>query len=157
MPDTVTSLFGPSRSLSTARIVTTPVLAVSPAAIVSVLFALAAKSDESAFVPAAALTVIVVAAPDLSLMSARTVVYVKPVPPSQIVERPSDNVTVGAASSSVIVPVPVAVAIVAFVGALSRTITVSFGSSSPSPFTVTSKVVSVSPAAIVRIASPKVA
>ena len=156
-PDTITCLLGPSRSLSTAVTVTTPVLAVSPAAIVSVLFVLTVKSVEAAFVPGAALTVTVVAALELWLRSARTVVCVNPVPPSRTVVRPSDSVTVGAGSSSVIVPVPVAVPIVAFVGWLSRTITVSFGSSRPSPFTVTAKLFTVSPAAIVKVVSEKVA
>ena len=157
VPVTVTCLFGPSTTLSTARNSTVPVLAVSPAAIVSVLFALSVKSAESAFVPGAALTVTVVAAPDLSLRSARTVVYVNPVPPSRTVERPTAKLTVGAASSSVIVPVPVPVAIVAFVGELNSTTTVSLGSSRPSPFTVTAKLFSVSPAANVKVVSEKVA
>ena len=67
--------------------------------------------------------------------------------------RDSASVTLGAASSSVMVPVPVpAVADTAALDApLSATRTVSFGSSVVSPVTDTEKVLPVSPAAKVSV------
>ena len=84
------------------------------------------------------------------LRTADTVV----VPPfSGIEASATDSVTVGAASSSVIVPVPDAVPIVAFTAPLSDTTTVSSGSSVVSPVTDTVIVLLVSPAAKVSVSA----
>ena len=95
-----------------------------------------------------AVTVTVVAALDECDNVAVTVVE----PPfSGIEEDASDNATVGAASSSVIVPVPSAAPSVAFVGPLSATFTVSSGSSMASPVTITETAPPVTPAAMVSV------
>ena len=104
VPDTVRLLFGSSRSLSTAVTVTTPVLAVSPAAIASVLFALTAKSPASAPAPAANATVTVVARTDAGLIVAVTVAALF-APLSSTVVRDNTSFTFGVASSSWIVSV----------------------------------------------------
>ena len=74
-------------------------------------------------------------------------------PFSAIEESASVSVTAGASSSSVIVPVPVAApsGIVAFDGALSVTFTVSSGSWTSSPVTVTAIVLLVSSVAKVSV------
>ena len=74
-------------------------------------------------------------------------------PLSEIELRDSASVTVGVASSSLIVPVPVPAVLdtVAFVAPLRATTTVSFGSSVVSPRTDTVTVLLVSPAANVSI------
>ncbi len=64
MAETVTVLLGASTSLSTAVIVTVPVLVVAPAAIVRVV-PVRVKSPEAVFAPAAAATVRVTATFDL--------------------------------------------------------------------------------------------
>ena len=145
-PDTVTLLFAATCVLSTAVTVTTPVLLVEPAAIVSVRLLLSEKSPLTAFVLAVADTVTVVAALDAWLKRAVTAVEFV-VPLSAIALRDSASVTVGAASSSVIVPVPDAVEMLVFVGLLRVTTTVSFGSSVVSPRTDTVTALLVSPAA----------
>ena len=102
IPDTVTSLFGASTALFTAVIVTVPVLAIEPAAIVSVLLVESVKSPETAGFTAAADTVTVTAALDAALRLAVTVLD----PPfSEIDEGLSARLTVGVSSSSVIVSV----------------------------------------------------
>ena len=72
-------------------------------------------------------------------------------PLSAMEGRDRARVTVGFASSSVIVPVPVAVPMVAFVAPLNSTATVSFGSLVVSPVTETVMVLPVSPAPKVRV------
>ena len=152
VPDTVTLLSGSSRVLSTAVIVTVPLLLVLPATMVSVGLALRLKSPFAVFAPAAAATVMVVAADDARSSVAVTVAELV-APLSAIEVRDSARVTVGASSSSVIVPVPVPAVLdtVAFVGLLRATTTVSFGSSVVSPRTDTVTVLLVSPAAKVSV------
>ena len=116
------------------------------------MFELSSKSPAAAFVPAAADTVTVVAAPDAASSSAVTVADVC-VPLSSIVVRDRISVTAGASSSSVIVPVPVSIEIVPLVARFSATTSVSSGSSVASPCTITSKLFSVSPASNVKVAS----
>ena len=100
--DTVTVLFAVETELSTAVIVTVPVLDVLPAAIVSVLFADRLKSPDTAGLTALAETVTVTAALDVPDSVAVTVLE----PPlSEIEVGLSDSVTVGAPSSSVMVSV----------------------------------------------------
>ena len=74
-------------------------------------------------------------------------------PASAIDDAATASVTPGAASSSVIVPVPVPAVLdtTAFTGPLSPTVTVSSGSSVPSPVTVTATVLLVSPAVNVSV------
>ena len=101
-PDTVTVLFGASTELPTAVIVTVPVLAVLPAAIVSVVLFVIVKSLFVAGLTALAETVTVTAALDACDSAAVTVL----VPPlSEIEDGFSDSVTVGTPSSSVMVSV----------------------------------------------------
>ena len=71
-PDTVTSLFGASTSLSFAAIVTVPVLVVVPAAIVSFRFVVSVKSPSTAGLTGAADTVTVTASLTASLSVAVT-------------------------------------------------------------------------------------
>ena len=147
--DTVTDLSSAaSTSSSTAVTVTTPPLAVVPAATVSVALPLDVKSVAAVCDPAAADTVIVVTALE-ACESAAVTVATPPFP--EIESDDSFSVTEGAASSSRIAPVPVAVPSVAFTGPLSATATVSSGSSTPSPVTVTARVLLVSPAANVSV------
>ena len=143
VPDTVASPSGASTASSSAVIVTTPTLAVCPAAMVSAAFALSVTSPEAD-------TVIVVASLDAPLSLAVTVVTL-PAPLSSMRADDSTSLAVGVASSSVIVPVPVAVPSVALFGLLSVTLTVSSGSSTSSPVTVTRTVLLVSPAAKVNV------
>ena len=146
VPDTVMLLFGSSRALSTALMVTVPVLDCCSAAIVRTLLALREKSEESALVPAVAPIVTVVVSPDRASSEAVTVVEVV-APLSAMEELPRARVTAGVGSSSVIVPVAVVAARVAPCGLLRVRMIVSFASSRVSPFTVTVIVVVVSPAA----------
>ena len=74
LPDTVTALSAELTELSTAVIVTVPVLVVAPAAIVSTGLLLNVKSPATAFAPGVAETVIVVAAVDARVKVAVTVV-----------------------------------------------------------------------------------
>ena len=151
-PDTVTLLSASSRVLSTAVTVTVPLLLVLPAAMVSVVLLFSLKSPFAVFAPAAAETVTVVCWLDARSRLAVTVAELV-APLSAIELRDSARVTVGVASSSVIVPVPLpAVAdTVAFAAPLRATTTVSFGSSVVSPRTVTVTVLLVSPAANVSV------
>ena len=105
-PDTVaeivTCLSEVPTSLSTAVMVTVPLLVCEPAAMVSVLFVLRLKSDEVAGDTAVAATVRVTAWLDTALSVAVTLL----VPPfSEIEDELKDSDTVGAPSSSVIVRV----------------------------------------------------
>ena len=143
VPDTVAAPSGASTASSSAVIVTTPTLAVWPAAMVSAAFALSVTSPEAD-------TVIVVASLDAPLSVAVTVVTL-PAPLSSMRADDSTSLAVGVASSSVIVPVPVAVPSVALFGLLSVTLTVSSVSSTSSPVTVTRTVLLVSPAAKVNV------
>ena len=103
--DTVTALSGSSVELSFAVTVTTPVLAVSPAAMVSVV-PVCVKSPESACVPATADTVRVTASLDARSSVAVTVLALS-APLSLMVSgfdgsgSDSTSVTVGGPSSSV--------------------------------------------------------
>ena len=148
-PDTVTLLVGWSVALSTAVIVTVPVLEVAPAAIRSSVFELSRKSEAAVFVPAAADTVTTVSRPVTRSSAAVTVLPSRP--PSAMESGDSESVTVAASSSSVIVPEADAVEIVAFTGSLSSRTTVSFVSSVSSPVTETVTVLLVSPAAKVSV------
>ena len=150
LPDTVTDLSNSASALSTAAIVTVPLLVIAPAAMVSFLFVLRVKSPASALVPAAAETVTVVAAPTARDNVAVTVA-VLPVPFSSMVEGVSVSVEVAEKSSSRIVPVPVDGPSTALTGSARTTSTVSFGSSVPSPVTETLTLPLVSPAAMVRM------
>ena len=152
VPVTTTVLFASSRLLFTAVTVTVPVLLVCPAAIVSIGLALRRKSPPTVSVPAVAPTVTVVAALDRWSSVAVTVLTL-PGPLSVIALGTTASVTVGAASSSMIVPVPLAPpsASVAFPGLLSVTMTGSSGSSVVSPVTATAMVRLVSPAANVSV------
>ena len=100
--DTVTDLSAVSLLLSTAVIVTVPVLVVAPAAIVSVLFALRVKSAATAGDTGAADTVRVVAA-----LEARLSVAVTVLTPafSPMAAGLSTSVAVGVSSSSFTVTV----------------------------------------------------
>ena len=149
-PDTVTVLFGASTELSTAVIVTVPVLAVLPAAIVSVVFVDRLKSPATAGLTALADTVTVTAALDACDSAAVTVLD----PPlSDIEDGLSDSDTVGTPSSSVMVSVwfegPVTVAPLAE----PETVTVLFAASTelPTAVIVTVPVLAVLPAAIVSV------
>ena len=149
-PDTVTVLFGASTLLLVAVIVTVPVLAVEPAAIVRTLLFVIVKSLLVAGLTAVAETVTVTAALDACDSSAVTVL----VPPfSEIEAELSSSVTVGVPSSSVMVSVwfegPVTVAPVAD----PDTVTVLFGASTLllTAVIVTVPVLAVEPAAIVSL------
>ena len=100
--DTVTDLSGASTALSTALILTVLVLVVAPAAIVSVSFALSVKSEATAGDTAVADTTSVTFSVDTPLSVAVTVVES---PFSEIEAGLSTSVTVGVASSSLIVRV----------------------------------------------------
>ena len=102
MADTVTDLSGASTALFTALIFTVRVLVVAPAAIVSVSFVLSVKSPATAGETAAADTTSVTFSLDTPLSVAVTVVES---PFSPIEAGLSTRVTVGVASSSVIVRV----------------------------------------------------
>ena len=102
MPETVTDLFPEWTSLPFAVTVTSPALAVLPAAMVSVFAAERSKSAATAPVPATAPTVTTTASLDLPDSVAVTVVSP---PVSEIDEDDSARVTVGKVSSSVSVRV----------------------------------------------------
>ena len=149
--ETVTDLFGASTSLSTAVMVTVPVLVVAPAAMVRVV-PLRVKSPDAVLAPAAAATVRVTAALDLPERVAVTVLELVP-PLSSMVAGSSSRVTVGTPSSSVMVrvwlpglatPPPLAVA---------ETVTDLFGASTSlsTAVMVTVPVLVVAPAAMVRV------
>ena len=91
-------MFGASVSLSSAVIVTVPVLVVALAAMVSSLLSLKVKSSGTAGRTAAADTVIVVAAVDRRFNVAVTVVSLGE-PLSSIVAGESTSVTCGVSSS----------------------------------------------------------
>ena len=95
--ETVTSLFSAVAALSTASMVTWPMLVVAPAATERVLFVLNAKSPATALAPATAETVTVVAALDAGIKVAVTVV--KPFF-SEMKEDDRVNVTTDLTSSS---------------------------------------------------------
>ena len=139
--ETVTCFSGASTSLSTAVIVTVPVLAVSPAAMVSVVLSLSVKSSATAGSTGAAETVSVTASLDTALSVAVTVVEPSFSP---IDEVPSANDTVGVASSSSIVIVAGEPTVLP--PWLAVTITVSAASATASFTPVTVVVTSVSPA-----------
>ena len=91
VPETVTALSGASTSLSTAVIVTVPVLVISPAAIVSILLVERLKSPGTAGDTAAADTVTVTSSLEAALSVAVTVL----VPPfSEIEAELSSRLTV---------------------------------------------------------------
>ena len=93
--ETVTALSGASTGLSFAVRVTTPVLTVEPAAMVSVV-PVCVKSPETACVPATAATVSVTAALDARSSAAVTVAT----PPCSEIDDESASATVGVSSSS---------------------------------------------------------
>ena len=102
VPETVTDLSGESTSLPLAVIVTSPLLAVAPAAMVRVFAAERPKSAATAPAPAAAPTVTVTASLDLPDSAAVT----DATPPvSEIEDGDNDSATVGNVSSSVSVRV----------------------------------------------------
>ena len=94
LPETVTLLSCSSFVLSTAAMVTVPLLVVAPAAMVSVFAVLSAKSPAAAFAPADAATVTVVSAVH-ALSSVAVTVAVLPVPLSSMVEAERASVTTG--------------------------------------------------------------
>ena len=101
-PDTVTDLSGPSAPSSFAVTVTAPVLAVSPAAMVSTAFGLRAKSPAAALAPADADTVIVVSAPD----GCESVAVTRETPPFSGIDAGfRTRAAVGVASSSAMVSI----------------------------------------------------
>ena len=97
VPETITCLLCPPTASSTAVIVTIPVLAVSPAAMVRGVVAIRLKSSAVAFVPAVAETVIVTAL--LDLPESRAVTLAMP-PFSEIGFADGTSVTTGSTSSS---------------------------------------------------------
>ena len=150
--ETRTCLFGVSTLLLTAVIVTTPVLVVAPAAMVSTLFVLSVKSSATAGEIAVASTVTVVVALDSPLNVAVTVLT----PPLSLMDDGvKTNVTLGCPSSSIIVPIAVGAGSTANDGLLSLTVNISAGSSFVSPVTGTVMVLLVSPA--LKVSVPLVA
>ena len=166
--ETVTDLSGPSVASSFAVTVTTPALAVDPAAIVSVFALDSVKSPSAAFVPAAADTVSVTALLDARFSTAVTALAL-PAPLSSIVSgfdgsgSDSDSVTVGVSSSSVSVrlaPVTATVSDSAAAWSLdAAAVTVTLRSPTLSTSSFTALIVAVSvafavlPAAITIVAS----
>ena len=148
----MTVLSGASTELSTAVTVTAPVLAVAPAAMVSVLLVLSVKSPARAGDTGAAATVRVRSWLVAPFRLAVTVLSLA-APDSPMAAGVRASVTVGVASSSVMVPeaspAPSVVETVALVGAPRVTVTVSFGSSNVSPLTGTSMLALREPAAMV--------
>ena len=151
VPETVTDLSGEWTSLPLAVIVTSPLLAVAPAAMVRVFSAERPKSAATAPVPASAPTVTVTASLDLP----DSVAVTDATPPvSEIEDGDSASATVGRVSSSLSVRVtfdgattllpPVAVA---------ETVTDLSGAwiSLSLAVTVTSPALAVAPAAMVRV------
>ena len=147
--ETVTCLSGASTSLSTAVMVTVPVLVVEPAAMVSVVPA-CVKSPDTAGATAVAATVTVRSSLEAALRVAVTVVE----PPFSVTDDELNaRETVGVSSSSVIVTVASPSSSVTGVesAALSVTSKVSSGSSISSSSTVRVRSCDVSPAGIVRL------
>ena len=154
VPDTVTSLFGESTVFPFAVTVTVPALVVEPAAMVSVLAVLRAKSPDTASVPAAAATVTVTAsldAPDRVAVTVDTP-FVSVIEvgdsTSDTVGRASSSSRVRVASDGLATPLPPA--------AVPDTVTVLFGESVVFPFavTVTVPALAVEPAAMVNVVVP---
>ena len=157
VPPTVAVSSGSSVASSTDVTVTVPELVVAPAAMVSVLSLDRLKSPAAAVAPVAE-TVTVIASPEIPPLRLAVTVVALPAPLSAIVSgvpasgSDSDSASVGVGSSSVIVPTPTAaLPSTAPVGLLSATRTVSFGSSSASPVTATSKLLLVSAAPKVSV------
>ena len=153
VPDTVTLLSSSSAVLSTAVTVTTPALPVLPAAMVSVLFALREKSPDTAFVPAAAATVTVVAALDGRSRLAVTVAELV-APLSAMDVRDSASVTLGAASSSAMASVTEAGWVMPWLFTAEPDTVTLFSASSrvlSTAVTVTAPVLLVFPAAMVSV------
>ena len=155
-PDTVTDLVAACTLLSTAVIVTVPVLVVDPAATVSSV-PVCEKSPAAAGGTADAVTVTADAALDRCESVAVTVATVF-APLSSMPDGVSDSVTAGVGSSSSIVAVavsavcPATTASVAFPGSLNDRTTVSSSSSRVSPFAFASMVPPfVVPAAMVSV------
>ena len=152
VPETVTDLSGESTSLPLAVIVTSPLLAVAPAAMVSVFSAERPKSAATAPVPAAAPTVTVTASLDLP----DSVAVTDATPPvSEIDDGDSDSATVGNVSSSVSVnATPVGFATPLPPTAVAETVTSLSGAwiSLSLAVTVTSPLLAVAPAAMVSVA-----
>ena len=151
VPETVTGLSATSTSLSFAVTVTAPALAVSPAAMVSVVVPDSAKSAAIAPVPGAAPTVTVTAsldAPDSAAVTVDTPLL------SEIDAGDRTSITVGSVSSSVSVSVRLDGAATPLPpDAVPETVTCLFGESTAFPFavTVTAPALAVSPAAIVSV------
>ena len=150
VPETVTDLSGESTVFPFAVTVTVPVLVVSPGAIVNLSALDNVKSPETAPAPAAAATVTVTAAlddPESVAVTVDTPLL------SETDDGDSTRVTVGNASSSVIVNVtPEGAATPLAPETVPETVTDLFGESTEFPFavTVTVPVLVVSPDAIVN-------
>ena len=137
--------------------VTVPALAVDPAAMVRVVASDKAKSPATAPVPATACADTVSVAASLDGCESAAVTVATP-PFSDTDDGDRASAAVGKASSSVIVPVPVGVLdSAAFIGALSVRATVSSGSSTSSPVTVTVTAKLISPAAKVSVPDDRAA
>ena len=147
--ETVTCLSGASTSLSTAVMVTVPVLVVEPAAMVSVVPA-CVKSPATAGATAAAATVTVTSSLEAALRVAVTVVE----PPFSVTDDELNaRDTVGVSSSSVIVTVAAESSSVTGVEVAALTVRskVSSGSSISSSSTVRVRSCDVWPAGTVRL------
>ena len=154
VPDTVTVLFGVLTALSSAVIVTVPVLMVAPAAMVRVFALDREKSPTAAFAPGFADTVTAVIALEARSNVAVTVL----IPPfSEIDAGDSESVTVGVASSSVRVKeVPVTVPTPWSLRATPDTVMARFASSwalSTAVIATTSEASAVLPAAMTIVES----
>ena len=153
VPDTLTCLSGASVVLSTAVTVTVPALVVTPAAMVRVVALDRSKSAATApvVVTSAAATVTVVA----SLDGRSSVAVTVDTPPSSAIDvADKASVTVGAASSSVMVRVASGgFATLLPPAAVPETVTVLFGASVglSTAVTVTVPVLVIEPAAMVRV------
>ena len=155
VPETATDLFGSSSLLSTAVIVTAPVLVVSPDAIVNLSVLDNVKSPAAVSAPGAADTVTVTAALDTPESVAVTVAAFD-VPLSSIVADDNASVTVGNASSSVSVSVALDGAATPLPPeAVPETVTDLSGESTefPTAVTVTVPMLVVSPDAIVNLSA----
>ena len=149
-PDASTCLSRPSTPLSTAVIVTVPVLTVRPAGTIST-DPVCVKSDPAAYIPAAADTVIVVGALD----GCESVAVTVAIPPdSEIEAGETASAAVGASSSSRMVSVAEGGARTS-PPAAARTVTRLFGASTAlsTPAIVTVPALSVVPAAKVSVAA----
>ena len=149
--DTVTDFIPEAKASSFAVTVTRPALVVEPAAIVKVVAVLKVKSAATAFAPAAAATVNVVAA---LVGCERVAVTVDTSPFSRIEDGVRTSVAVAVASSSSKVSVTFGGAATPLPpDAVPETVTDLFGESSTFPFavTVTTPALVVAPAAMVRV------